>query len=144
MERPVEGLPPREAGNPVSATATTMILFATIMMVILGAFHVLSGVMALIEGEFYEPKEYFGDFSIKAWGWIHILLGGAAVVAGLALLRGALWARITVGFIAFVSSVVNFAFLPHYPAWSLVMIALSLLVIWAVVAHGDDLQQSGI
>jgi len=125
-----------ERNNQAEADATIMILFAMIMMILLGTFHVISGVLALIEGDFYEPHRYLGDFSITTWGWIHVIVGVMAGVSGLALFGGAAWARIIVSAIAVLSIVVNFVFLPHYPAWSAVMIALSIGALWAVIAHG--------
>ena len=129
---------PMEKSNQANADATVMILFAMIMMILLGTFHVVSGVMALIEGDFYEPHKYLGDFSIEAWGWIHVITGVLAGVAGLALFSGARWAQIIVSVIAFLSILVNFVFLPHYPAWSAVMIVLSTGVLWAVISHGGE------
>ena len=126
--------------NQANADATIKVLFATIMMILLGTFHVISGVMALIEDEFYQPREYLGDFSITAWGWIHVIVGALAGAAGFALLSGAMWARIVAGVIASLSILVNFVFLPHYPEWSAVMIVLSAGVLWSVVSQGEDLR----
>jgi hypothetical protein len=127
-----------QKSNQADADATVMILFAMIMMILLGTFHVISGLLALIEGDFYEPNRYLGDFSITAWGWIHIIVGVLAGLAGCSLFSGAAWARIVVSVVAFVSIIANFVFLPHYPAWSAVMIVLSIGALWAVIAHGGE------
>jgi hypothetical protein len=73
----------------------------------------------------------------NAWGWVHLLLGVVAVFAGFALTRGATWARIVAVAVAVVSAVTNVAFMSAYPIWSVIMIAINILVIFAVTAHGD-------
>ena len=63
------------------------------------------------------------------------------VLAGFALFSGAVWAR-TVGVIlAVLSAIANFAFIPYYPVWSIVMIAVNITVIWALTAHGRDIAE---
>ena len=72
-------------------------------------------------------------------GWIHLLAGVLLVVAGFFLFQGAVWAgSVGVG-VAVISAVLNFMWLPYYPMWSMLIIALDVFVIWALTAHGRDI-----
>ena len=62
--------------------------------------------------------------------------------AGIFLLQGAVWARSLVVVIAAVSAVANFVWIPYQPWWSLIVILFDVLVIWAVTAHGRDIERA--
>jgi uncharacterized membrane protein (DUF106 family) len=70
------------------------------------------------------------------------MIGGLVLLVGsVGLLFGALWARLTCILLAFVSAILNFYSIPYYPAWSILMIALAIGVIWALVTnphYGDE------
>ena len=80
------------------------------------------------------------DISLTAWGWVHLLGGVVLIVAGLCLFAGQIWAR-TVGVLVAAASLIrSFGFLGAYPALSLVMIALGVVVILALTVHGSDIK----
>lgn len=121
-------------------TAGGVTAFAGVLMVMTGAFHVLQGVVALLNEEFFSVEsEYTFQFSVTAWGWIHIVLGVVVVLAGIALFRAAVWARTVAVIMAGASMIASFAWLPHYPFWSLAVIAFDVLVIWAAVFRAPNL-----
>jgi hypothetical protein len=97
---------------------------------------------AIIKSGYYViPPDYYVSVNATGWGWTHLILGAVVVLAGFALFRGAMWARILGIFIAGVSMIVNFAFIPIYPFWALTVIAIDALVIWALAAHGRVLAE---
>jgi uncharacterized membrane protein (DUF2068 family) len=78
-------------------------------------------------------------FDASAWGWIHLIWGVLVLIGGVGLLAGSLWGR-TLGVIAAVGSMLtSFAFIPHYPVWSIGVIAIDVAVIWALTARGRDI-----
>ena len=123
-----------------SAGAVGWTMFAAFMMIMIGAFHAIAGLAGILEDEFYAvTPNYVFEFDATAWGWIHLLLGIVVVLAGFGLFSGAVWAR-TVGVVlALVSAIANFAFIPWYPVWSIVIIGINVAVIWALTAHGRDI-----
>jgi hypothetical protein len=145
MESNVEGqagYTPQAQTREVSGWAVGFIMFAAFMMMLMGGFHAFSGLVAIIDDAFYTtPSEYFTDFDPSTWGWIHLIAGIIVFCAGVALLGGAVWARIVAVVIALLSAMINFAFIPYYPVWSILMIAISIGVIWALIAHGRDLEE---
>ena len=114
--------------------------FAAFMMIMIGGFHIVAGLVAIFNDEFYAvTKEYVFQFDATSWGWIHLILGIVILLAGFGLFSGAVWAR-TVGVImALISALVGFAWLPWYPVWGIVIIAIAVAVIWALTAHGRDI-----
>jgi hypothetical protein len=123
---------PEEPG----AWAQGLILFAAVMMFVGGGFQAIAGLAAIFENEFYTvTPNYVLEFDVSVWGWIHLLLGVVVVFAGYGLLSGQTWARVVGIILASISALVNFAFIPYYPFWSLAIIALDVFVIWALATQ---------
>lgn len=114
--------------------------FAGIMMILMGFWWGFSGLVALFNNEFFVVTEdWIFKFDVTAWGWIHLIFGIVVLVAGFYLFQGAVWARTVGVIIAVLSGLVAFAWLPYYPLWGILFIAVSVAVIWALTAHGRDI-----
>jgi hypothetical protein len=109
-----------------------------------GGFHAMAGLVALFKDEYYVVGEagLVVNVDYTAWGWVHIGLGAIAIAAGLALLVGQMWARVVGIAMAVVSALLNFAFIAAYPLWSITMITLDVLVIYAIAMHGRELKEA--
>jgi hypothetical protein len=113
--------------------ATGLTAFAAVMMIIAGVTQALQGIAALANDEFFVVgRKYTFQFDITAWGWIHLLLGILVVVVGFFVFTGATWARWTGIAIVAVSTIANFAWVPYYPVWGIIVLALDGAVIWAL------------
>ena len=131
--------PPQDQ-HTYSGFAVGLTVFAGVMMVMGGALHAIQGLVALFNDEFLVVgKDYVFKFDITTWGWIHLILGIVVALAGVALFRGSVWARVLAVAVACVSMILNFMWMPYYPLWSLTIIALDVFIIWAVTAHGRDI-----
>lgn len=107
-------------------------LFAGSVMVMLGFFELLEGFSAVRSDEvFVKAPKYTYALDLTAWGWIHMVIGVAAVFVGATLLTARTWALVVGMIIAVVSAISNFLFLPQNPSWSLIMIGLNVALIWA-------------
>jgi hypothetical protein len=127
------------ADQATSGWAVGFILFAGIMMIMVGIFQALQGLVAIFENEFYvATRNYLFEFDATAWGWIHLLIGLLVAFAGWGLLSGRTWARVVAITLAVLSAIANFLFIPYYPFWSLLIIAVDVFVIWAIAAHGRE------
>jgi len=123
-----------------SGVAVGFTYFAAIMMMLSGGFEILQGLSAIIKKNLYVVnKDYIYKINVNGWGWIHLILGVIVLIAGIALLGGALWARIVGIAMAALIAIANFLWLPYYPVWAIVLIALNVVVIWALEAHGRDI-----
>jgi hypothetical protein len=129
------------ADREASGWAVGFILFAAIMMIMSGIFQAIAGLVAIFENEFYvATRNYLFQFDATTWGWIHLVVGVVVAFAGWGLLSGRTWARVVAITLAVLSAITNFLFIPYYPFWSLLIIALDVFVIWAVSAHGGAMR----
>ena len=135
---------PRQAARPTPAPTGWVgwIVFAGVMMVMVGTFHLIQGLIALFQDEYYlvTKNGLTVHMDYTAWGWTHLILGAVVFVAGLALFSGQMWARVVGVALAVVSALANFAFIAAYPWWSAIIIALDFFVIWALTVHGSEMK----
>ena len=116
-----------------------MALFAAVVMIVAGIFEALQGLAALFRNEVYVVgPRYIYSFDVTTWGWIHLLLGILVAVAGFAVISGRLWGRSVGIILAVLSMIANFLFVPYYPVWSVLIIALDAFVIWALCLYSRD------
>jgi len=122
-----------------SGAAVGWTYFASVMMILIGIFHAFAGLVAIFDDEFFVvTRKYVLQFDATQWGWIHLILGVVIGFSGVYVLRGSVFAR-TIGVImAVISAVAGFAWMPYYPIWGIVFVAIALSVIWALTAHGRD------
>jgi hypothetical protein len=119
-------------------------LFAVVTLVLAGAFQVINGFIALYRSGTYlvGRSGLVLDVDYSTWGWIHLGLGFLAIVAAVGLTRGQMWARILGVSLSVVSAIVYMAFTAAFPALCLVVIAVNILVIYAITVHGRDLKDA--
>ena len=131
--------------EPAGGWAAGFAIFAAVMMVVIGAFQALQGLAAILRDQFYvvTPRYVYG-FDVSTWGWVHLALGILVAVAGVFVFTGHLWARAIGIAFAVVNAISQFLFLPYYPVWSVVMIAMDVAVIWALCVYGrNSAERSG-
>jgi hypothetical protein len=122
-----------------SSWALGFTAFAAWMLILTGTFHGIDGFAAIVKDEFFVPVSgYLFKFDATTWGWIHLIVGIVMILAGIALFSGAVWARTIGVLVAVVSAIATFAYLPWYPIWSIIIIALDVAVVWALTVRGRD------
>ncbi|MFJ7181222.1 hypothetical protein ACIQXA_33635 [Streptomyces massasporeus] len=121
--------------------ATGLAAFAAVMLFLVGLLAVFRGVMAIAEDDvFVTTRNYVFEYDLTGWGWIHLALGVVALIVTVGLFRMSMWGRVAGVGIAGLVIIANFLSLPQYPVWSIVMIALSGFIIWALcVVRADNL-----
>ena len=122
---------------------TGWVAFAGVMMIILGVFQIIEGLVALIRSGYYLVRAdgLVINVDYSAWGWLHLILGVLAVLAGLGLFAGNMVARVVGVILAAISAIVNLGFLAAFPLWSLIIIAVDIIVIYAIVVHGREMKR---
>ncbi|MEV0248892.1 hypothetical protein AB0H76_19975 [Nocardia sp. NPDC050712] len=103
-----------------------------LLLLVTAAASVLQGISAVSgDGLFTRGIDYAYRFNLTTWGWIHIVVGALLALTAIGLMVGATWARMIAVCLAGLSMVLNFLSLPYNPWWSIVIIALDAVVIWA-------------
>jgi hypothetical protein len=120
-----------------SALSIGGVTFASTIMILVGIFQAFAGLAAIIDDQFYVvTQNYAFDIDTTAYGWIHLIIGIVVAFAGFALWGRKVWAATVAVFLAMLSAIANFFFIPYYPFWSILMIALAIWVIWAITRPG--------
>ena len=128
---------PRMTRQEPSGWVVSGIVFAAAMLTLIGCFQVIAGLVAIFDDEFYVvTRNYTFNLDTSAWGWIHLLLGLLLLLTAFGLISQRKWAGITAIVLAIISAIANFFFIPYYPFWSIVVIALDVWVIWALTRPG--------
>ncbi len=121
------------------------IVFAATIMIIQGVLSIISGITGIFRDKEYFVGSQVGDGKVlvadyTTWGWIHLIFGVVLLLVGLALFRGSTFARVIAIILVGLNLVAQFTWVGVYPWWSLIMITLDLLVLWALMIHGRELK----
>jgi hypothetical protein len=123
-----------------SAWAVGLEVFAGVTLAVVGFFQGASGLVGLLNDPFYVVGERWAfTFNTTAWGWIHLALGAILLASGIGIFTGNVLARGIGVIAAAVSAVAMFLWLPYYPVWAVLVIALDVAIIWALTMHGRDI-----
>jgi len=121
----------------ISGWAAGGIVFAATVLLMVGIFQAIAGLVAIIDDNFYVvTRNYTFDLDTTVWGWVHLILGILVAAIGWSLFARKTWAGVAAITIAMLSAVANFFFIPYYPFWAILMIALDVWVIWALTRPG--------
>ncbi len=118
-----------------------MAMFGGVMMMVAGTFHAMAGLVGIFNDSYWlvPSSDLVVTIDYTAWGWIHLIIGALAIAAGAGILAGQAWARVTGVILAVISALVNLAFMAAFPLWATLIIAIDVLVIYALVAHGKEI-----
>jgi hypothetical protein len=120
---------------------TGWITFAGVMLIIGGTLGVIFGIIAAVNDKWVVFSNRGAvSLDLTTWGWIHVIIGAIVVLAGFGVFTGNILARIIGVLVAVVSLIANFLWLPVYPVWSIIIITIDALVIWALTAHGGEMR----
>jgi hypothetical protein len=133
-----------ESHPPVQRTGWVgWVFFAAILLLIGAAIDIFYGIMAIIgpnTAYFIGPNGKAAEFDVAGWGWWSLIIGLGLAFAAFALLTGRTWARILAVVIAGANAVSHLMSLPAQPWWSIVMVGIDILVIYAVTVHGKEVR----
>lgn len=112
------------------------VTFAAVMLLLLGCTNTVEGVAAVTGSDFFVSRAHylFGDLS--SWGWVIWLIGVAQGLTGVAVLVKIQFARWFGVAFAFFNALAQILTIQAYPFWSLALLSLDILVIYALIVHG--------
>jgi hypothetical protein len=133
----------QDYGRETAVTGWTgWIAFAGVMLIIAGALSSIFGLVAIINDDWvvFTNRDAV-SIDLTGWGWIHLIVGLIVLLAGFGVFTGNVLARTVGVIVAVVSLIANFLWLPVYPIWSVIIITIDVLVIWALTAHGGEMRR---
>ncbi|WP_406008015.1 hypothetical protein OG440_19085 [Streptomyces sp. NBC_00637] len=107
-------------------------VFAGSAMMLSGPLSILMGASGIAEDNLFAASQYAYRFDLTAWGWIHIVVGLALVIAGLGVVGNKSWGRGAGAAVAGISLITQFMFVPYYPLWAIPVMTIDLLIIFAL------------
>ncbi len=125
--------------GPVTMWASLVVL-AGMLLSVIGVFTLIQAIYALTGHLFAAADGQPLLLDLTTWGWVHLVLGALQLLVGLAVLQGTTWARVVAAVLVGLGAVSQMMFLPTYPVWSALVIALDVLVVWALCMHGSEVR----
>jgi hypothetical protein len=121
-----------DGGRSMAQSGFTVL--AATLMILSGLLSFIEGLVAIFRtGAFFTTQTgYTFQFSLHSWGWVHLGVGIVLFAAGACVLLGQTWAKALGIVLAVCSAIANFIFLPYYPFWSIILIAVDVFIIWAL------------
>ena len=118
-----------------------MVIFAGTLLLLVGGFNVIYGLVALFKDQVLAvTKSGLVAFDVTTWGWITLIIGIIQILVGFGLFGGRAWAVIAGVILAVLNGFNQIAFLQAQPVWSTIIIAIDVLIIYALTAHGRELR----
>jgi len=129
---------PQYAEPAPSAGAAAGTVLAGVLMMLGGAWDFFTGLAAVVRHGFFHPvsSTYAYHWDIQSWGWTVLCIGAVIFAAGVTVLMGMTWARVVGVILASLSAISAFMFIPYYPVWGIILVAIDLYIIWALVTVG--------
>ena len=122
------------------------IIFAALMLVLLGIFQLVAGFVAIVDESYFAQTgaaPLFLAVDQQTWGVIQLVLGAAAILTGAGLLYGITAARVVGAGLVVLCAFTNLLAIGAYPLWSTIMIAVNVLILYAICVHGREMRPTG-
>jgi hypothetical protein len=112
--------------------------FAGVMILVLGSFNLIWGLVALVNDDYFVADELL-MWDLTAWGWIHVIIGAVQVLTAILIFSGNSWGAVLGLMFVFFNAIGALLSIGAFPIWSIVILVLDGLVIYALTVYGDAL-----
>ena len=114
-----------------------LVLFASVMLVIVGCFNLIYGIAAIANSHVFTANAHYVFGNLRTWGWITLIIGVLQLLAAAGVLAGNQLARWFGVAVLGLSAIDQMFFIPAYPFWSLVIIAVDVVALYGLCAYGS-------
>ena len=114
-----------------------MIVFAVALLVTVGFFNLIDGIAAIANSHIFIANAHYVVGNLRLWGWIALILGTLQIIAAIAILAGSQAARWFAVVVIGLNAIGQMFFIPAYPFWSLLIIAVDVVALWGLCAYGS-------
>lgn len=122
---------------------TGWVYFAGLLMILRGISTAFLGLTAIVDKTYLfvtSEKVVVATVNATTWGWVHLALGILVLAAGFSVMHGSKWARVLAVVFASAAFIANMAFIAVFPVWAIVAMIVDVLVIYALVVHGNEVK----
>jgi hypothetical protein len=118
-------------------------IFAAFIMILIGIFDIIGGLVAIFDDDYELVGARSGIYVVdeSAWGWWTLIVGVILIFAGFAVLRGLTWGRLVGVVFVMLNGIGHLVAIDAHPIWSLMIIVLDVVVIYALIVHGGELRE---
>jgi hypothetical protein len=127
----------RTAGRHAEGQGYGLILFASILLMIIGFFNLIDGIAAVAKSHVFIANAHYVFGDLRTWGWITLILGVLQLLAAVGVLAGNQAARWTAVVLIGLNAIDQMFFLPGYPFWSLMIIAADVFALYGLCVYGS-------
>jgi hypothetical protein len=114
-----------------------LVLFASILLLVLGCFNAIEGIAAIANSHVFVANAHYVFGDLRAWGWITLILGALQLLAAAGVLAGNQLARWFAVAVIGLNAIDQMFFIPAYPFWSLTIIAMDIVALWGLCVYGS-------
>jgi hypothetical protein len=114
-----------------------MIVFAVALLVTVGFFNMIDGIAAIANSHVFIANAHYVVGDLRVWGWVALILGTLQIIAAVAVLAGSQAARWFAVVVVSLNAIGQMFFIPAYPFWSLLIIAVDVVALWGLCAYGS-------
>lgn len=114
-----------------------LIIFAAALLLTVGFFNIIEGIAAIARSHVFVLNAHYVIGDLRTWGWVALILGSLQVVSGLGVLAANQIARWTAVGLIGLNAIAQMFFMPGYPLWSIMIIAVDVVALWGLCAYGS-------
>ena len=114
-----------------------LILFAVVLLLVVGFFNLIDGIAAIANSHVFIANAHYVFGDLRAWGWITLIAGALQLLAAAGVLAGNQLARWFAVAVVGLNAINQMFFIPAYPFWSLTIIAIDVVALWALCVYGS-------
>jgi len=112
------------------------IIFAAVLLLVLGFFNLIDGIVAITKSHFFVAGAHYVVGDVRSWGWTVLIIGVLQLLVAAGVVTGNQVARWTAVVLIGLNAIAQMMFLPSYPLWSLLIIALDVIALWGLCVYG--------
>lgn len=131
--RPARGA----GGQDVTGRGYGLVLFAAVLLVVVGCFNLIYGIAAVANAHVFTANAHYVFGSLNSWGWVTLIIGALQLLAAAGIVAGNQLARCFGVAVLGLNAIEQMFFIPAYPWWSLMIIAIDVVALYGLCAYGS-------
>jgi hypothetical protein len=130
---------PPEVQTPYRTPRSGWLVFAAVMFFVAAGANALYGIAALADDDYFRADELlFGDLTM--WGIIYLGIAVLQLILALSILGRRTFGMFVASTLVTIHALVALVSIGAYPLWTVIVLAIDALILYALTVHGGDEQ----